>query len=318
MRSPSTAQAKAVPASTPATGAGRLACAALEVCGIEQVRDVGAVADVRERVLERERDRPDLVAEQRLERFEQPKGLERRDSLRRRRRLVHAEAPVVGRERCRPARLESREVPPRRASSSRRSRPQLPSVDDARPLLGEPAERRTELGETELLAQSRRARPELRRARGLGAPERRDAGRERDPGARRVDRVAEAGVESEAAVALGERRPAGRCAGTVTDRGPRASTGAAGSARAGAGPVASRAAASPALQTSATTSPPGPQLKGSATQSIAAARERRVGRIPAAFERPQPGADGRRMARRHHAVGGDGRRPPEREPEHRP
>ncbi len=68
--------------------------------------------------------------------------------------------------------------------------------------------------------------------------------------------------------------------GTVTERGPRSSTGWTGVAPAGAGPAASRPLSSPSRQTSANASPPTPVDIGSVTHSTAAAASAASAALP--------------------------------------
>src|SRR5579859_1800412 len=68
--------------------------------------------------------------------------------------------------------------------------------------------------------------------------------------------------------------------GTVTERGPRSSTGATGSARRGAGPAASRPSTASPAETMAKASPPMPVDIGSVTQSTAAAASAASAALP--------------------------------------
>ena len=78
--------------------------------------------------------------------------------------------------------------------------------------------------------------------------------------------------------------------GTVTERGPRSSTGSTGSAETGAGPAASRPISSPACQTHANASPPSPVDIGSVTHSTAAAAIAASTALPPASKILRPAA----------------------------
>ena len=103
--------------------------------------------------------------------------------------------------------------------------------------------------------------------------------------------------------------------GTVTERGPRSSTGATGSARRGAGPAAS----------SPSTLLAGPDDGERVATDASRHRfghaqhgrsgERRIGRVPALLEHPQPRSGRERLAGCNHALRSDGRRSPVREAE---
>ncbi len=90
--------------------AGRVVPSPVEVGRLEEVGHVGAVADVGERVLQREPRARDAVRQRRLEPSEQAERLERRDALPRRGKLEHLDASVVEAQRLDPPRLEAGQV----------------------------------------------------------------------------------------------------------------------------------------------------------------------------------------------------------------
>ena len=285
-----------------------------EVRRLEEPLDVGAVAHVAERVLERELDAADLVRQRRLERLEQPERLERDDALGRRRQLA---APRRRGTRSRSGSTQ-RGAYAARSSSSSHEAAQIasataPAVEGGRPLARRSARSvRAELGEPDdahrptggwRRAPAGRARGAPRPAAAIGATANAALGG--------VDRVGEARVEPEPAVAARRARPSRATApGTVTERGPLLARPApTGSAPAGAGPAASSptSVAVAPDQREAVAADAGRHRLGDAEHG--GRGQRRVGRVAAALERPQPGRRGERLARRDHRLGRDGRRP---------
>ena len=130
---------------------------------------------------------------------------------------------------------------------------------------------------------------------------------------RGVDRIGQAGVEPEPAVALRERRPArDRARHRDRARPAPAQPATTASRLAGAGPAASSPCARPSRHTIAKQSPPTPVDIGSVTHVHRRGGDRGVGRVAAALERPQARARGERLAGRDHGFPRDGRRSPER------
>src|SRR4051812_50218610 len=84
--------------------------------------------------------------------------------------------------------------------------------------------------------------------------------------------------------------------GTVTDRGPSASTGPSGAAEAGAGPAASRPATSPARQTIANASPPRPVDIGSGADGTAPPAMAPAAAVPPRPSLRTPGRGGHGVA----------------------
>ena len=246
--------------------------------------DVRSVANVRERVLERQADALHLVGEVPLAEAEQPEPFERRDPLRRRRQLADRRRRGSRAERLDPARLVAGEV-----------------------LLVEPRARRDRLGDGAAVERVRARlaiRRAWRRARVGRAP---GSGPGRARGARRSrPRAAVPGRprtrsrpprSRRRAAASRPRRPKRSASaaqpatapGTVTDRGPNSSTGSSGSAR--AAPGRRRRARGAARR-------PRPARRGrrrSRRHRLGDAedrrgRERRVDRVAAPLEGPQAGA----------------------------
>ena len=263
--------------------------------GESRTRHVGAVADVRERILERERARTATwFGQPGLEPLEQPERLERGDALRRRRQLEHLDAAVVEPRAARPSAARSRRGPPRSSQRRRGDRPRDRAARRTRPgpSLGDRAERR------------RRARAggPARRARRRAAPSSSGAvaasphapaawRRDREAALGGVDRVGEARVEAEPAEPLGERRPAGDRAGNGDRARARARrpARAVGRRRAPARPRPARRPRRRARRSRTVAADAGRHRLGHAEHR--GGGERRVGRVAAALERPQPGPD---------------------------
>ena len=295
-----------------------LRSATVEIRVGEEVGHVRAVPNTATCILERKPHTPDLVRQGRLEPGEEPEPLERRDTLGRRRQLDHFVAAVTSRQGLDPLRLVRRKIllvePADRADRLR----DRPAVDSRRAFVGDRAQRRRELDQPDALA-APRGRGQLGGDR-RGRPRRPGAARNRpcrralradgEAALRDVDRIGQARFEAQASVPLAERDPA--CDGSGNGDGPRPelvdrSHGICTTRRRPGRVEALHPSVAPHEREAIAADTGGHRLRHAQDRGR---RQRRVRRVPAAFEHPKAGAGRERLARRHHRVGGDRRRAP--------
>ena len=201
--------------------AGRLVCQACGLAhpaghgvGLDQPAHVSAVADLAERVFERQTAAVDPVGQGAVGVGQHRQAFERGHPLRRWRQLEHGMSLVLDSERLQRAGVEPLQVvglEPRRGADRLAD---APAVEPLRALAGDRRQRVAELGQPDQIAATR-SRPEplgeAERSRPRGGAARPD----RKAVARHRDRIVEARLQPKPAVAPGQQVPARDRAGNV-------------------------------------------------------------------------------------------------------
>ncbi len=289
-----------------------------DVPGVEQVADIGAVADPLAGIGQRELDAPHLAGEVRREPSEERQRLERSHTLGRRRQLGDIEPPVVRGERRDPAGLEACEILLLEPAPGTDRLCDRAAVERVGTFGRNPPQGGRELRQAHTLTASRRRqilvrdagrRPQRCRFGGRCPRGGRDRGH-REPVLGGVDRRCEAGLETEPPMALGERCPARdgsrhrhRAGPERLDRAMRV-----GRPRRGAGRVeALEPAVAPDEREGVSADARGHRLDH---REDGRGRDGGIGGVAAGLEHAEPGLRGTRLRRRDHGLAGDGRRPP--------